>query len=74
MAKERKYLKNPCSVCGQEQIGLHHHYGSYKKNKIYLTKGDVEFLKKDGELHINKKKTLVYVPRLLKKEKLKKMS
>lgn len=25
MPRERKYLKNPCVVCGQEQIGLHHH-------------------------------------------------
>lgn len=25
MTKERKYLKNPCSVCGQEQIGVHYH-------------------------------------------------
>lgn len=30
MPRERKYLRNPCAVCGEEQIGVHHHENTFR--------------------------------------------
>lgn len=34
--------------------------------KYYLTKGDVEFLKRDGEVYIDKDKKIIYIDTIKK--------
>jgi hypothetical protein len=41
-----------------------HHFGKVRKH--YVTKGDLTFLKKDGELYISRNDKLVYVPKMKK--------